>query len=175
MPTWKQIPDTHYSVSDSGEVRNEKTGRIKRLQHESDNRRYKYVDLYDGAGKRKRKFVHRLVCEAFLDKPDNDCEVNHKDGNPENNNVDNLEWCSHKENCQHAWRTGLIKPYRGPSPLKGRKNPNAGPPRVKVMCVETGIVYDSVAIAERETGATHIYDILCGTQTKSKGLHFVKV
>ena len=176
MPTWKKIDGyDNYSVSDDGRIRNDKSGRIKATSHESKGRLYRQVGLYsNGIG--KTHSIHRLVAKAFIPNPNNMVEVNHKDGNPENNNADNLEWCTHKENIEHGWRTGLYKPIKGrPSPLKGRPNPNAGLPRVKVMCVETGIVYDSIAIAQRETGANHIYDVVTGVQQTSNGLHFVRV
>lgn len=51
--------------------------------------------------------VHRLVAAAFLPNPNNLPEVNHKDGNKQNNKADNLEWVTHAQNCLHAWRSGL--------------------------------------------------------------------
>ena len=50
----------------------------------------------------KRCWVHRWVCIAFVENPDKLNEVNHKDGDSTNNNVDNLEWCTHAENMEHA-------------------------------------------------------------------------
>ena len=55
-------------------------------------------------GNRKDYLVHRLVAQAFIPNPDNLPEVNHIDENKENNQVNNLEWCDHKQNCNHGTR-----------------------------------------------------------------------
>ena len=52
--------------------------------------------------------VHRLVAIHFIPNPNNLREVNHIDGNKENNCIDNLEWCTRKENIQPAERIGLM-------------------------------------------------------------------
>lgn len=52
--------------------------------------------------------VHRLVALAFIPPVEGKELVNHKDGNATNNNVDNLEWCTHEENMAHCWENGLI-------------------------------------------------------------------
>lgn len=64
-------------------------------------RRTKWDDPIEG------KYVHRLVAEAFIPNPDGLQEVNHIDGNKQNNCVGNLEWVSRQENITHAWSTGL--------------------------------------------------------------------
>lgn len=53
-------------------------------------------------GKRERHYVHRLVAKAFLPKADGKDVVNHKDWNKRNNAVENLEWCTQKENIKHS-------------------------------------------------------------------------
>lgn len=72
------------------------------LQEKNKNSIYARVDLWS-KGKPKTHLVHRLVAKAFLDNTEEYEYVNHKDGNPRNNNVDNLEWCSFKDNVNHAF------------------------------------------------------------------------
>lgn len=57
----------------------------------------------------KQYRVHRLVSEAFIPNPNNLPCVNHKDGNKQNNSVDNLEWVTYSENTIHSFKTGLQK------------------------------------------------------------------
>ena len=69
---------------------------------------YLIIQLYK-QGKRKTKAIHRLVANAFIDDPLNKPQVNHKDGNKQNNNISNLEWCTQSENNFHAYKMGLKK------------------------------------------------------------------
>lgn len=55
----------------------------------------------------KDEYVHRLVAQCFIANPNDYPEVNHKDGNKENNSIDNLEWCTRSQNNKHAFETGL--------------------------------------------------------------------
>ena len=109
---WKKIiidnKETNYSVSDKGEIKNDKTGR---LLNPSIQQGYCHVGLTIN-GKIKRCRVHRLVATAFLENPYNKPYVNHIDGCRSNNNLNNLEWCTPAENTQHAVKTGLMQPTR---------------------------------------------------------------
>lgn len=77
-------------------------------------------------GARRRTYVHRLVAEAFLAPDANRVLVNHKDGNPANNLVENLEWCTPGENIAHGYR------------VNGRKA--AACRRIAAICPTTGEV-----------------------------------
>jgi hypothetical protein len=62
-------------------------------------------------GAKHIKMVHVLVAEAFLPNPESKKCVNHKDGNKHNNALPNLEWATHKENTEHAIKSGLRNPH----------------------------------------------------------------
>ena len=102
IESWKAVPNFEkYSASTKGRVK-----RIRLLTHYwNDRRGYFYVSLQQN-GRRKNFMLHSLIAETFLGKPLNK-EVNHKDGNPKNNELDNLEWVTHSENQKHSYRLGL--------------------------------------------------------------------
>lgn len=100
-----------YSVTSDGRVwawpkKSRSAGRF--LKQTIDRCGYAYVCLFKD-GQRKNHKVHRLVLEAFS--PFNQVKehVNHINGNKLDNALDNLEWCTAKENKEHAFRTGLTK------------------------------------------------------------------
>lgn len=97
---WKPISgyENLYNISNLGNVFSIKSNRnIKPIKN---YKGYLMVGLCKNK-KRKNYLVHRLVAGAFIDNPNNLPEINHKDENPSNNVVFNLEWCTHKYNMNY--------------------------------------------------------------------------
>lgn len=92
-----------YQVSSEGRIKSLKWNKERILKPGIDRYGYLLVTLYAG-GKRKKLKVHRLVCQAFHDNPDNKPCVNHIDENKTNNAANNLEWCTYEENNNHGTR-----------------------------------------------------------------------
>ncbi len=95
---WRPVVDFEkYEVSNLGNVRNKKR---KKLLKPAGKKSYQSVGLMC-TKKAKKRTVHQLVAKAFLPNEENKPQVNHKDKNPSNNCVANLEWCTNKENSIH--------------------------------------------------------------------------
>lgn len=111
-----------YEVSNYGHVRtvphyvDNHTGRIllpQRLLRPNVLRKgYLQVTISNADGRRCPRQVHRLVAEAFIGKPDDGRDqVNHKNGDKQDNRAENLEWTDNSGNQLHAWASGLQKPH----------------------------------------------------------------
>jgi hypothetical protein len=82
------------------------TGKEAVLRPATDKKGYLRVALVKN-GKLHTLKVHRIVASAFIYNPENKPQVNHKNGNKKDNSVQNLEWCTQKENAIHAVKNGL--------------------------------------------------------------------
>jgi hypothetical protein len=96
-----------FEVSNDGQLRNVKTGTVYKQTLGGHGYRQVCVSLGSRNNIKAIK-IHKAVAETFIPNHENKSDVNHKDGNKENNIVLNLEWATHKENMQHASKTGLV-------------------------------------------------------------------
>ena len=98
---WKQYLDTQYEVSNLGNVRNKNTKVV--LSQEDTGNGYLCVGLQMDKGVYKKIRVHRMVAMTFLEfqRTEERNEVDHINGNKSDNSVDNLRWCTHKENMNN--------------------------------------------------------------------------
>lgn len=103
---WREIKGYGgaYMVSDLGRVA--RNGKLLHLN--TNNYGYKHVTLSKN-NVQKTTLVHRLVASAFVDNPHGLPQINHKDGNKDNNAASNLEWVTQGENNRHAIKTSLRK------------------------------------------------------------------
>ena len=124
-------------------------------------RGYLRVNLTDEFGKRYIKSVHRLVATAYIPNPHNFPEVNHIDENKFNNTVENLEWCSSKQNCRHSAHM-----HRG-----------IDTNNQYIRCIETNEVFSSTVRLARYLGCKQSAVIwhLDSKQPSLKGLHFERI
>lgn len=117
LEIWKDISgyEGKYKISNYGRLKsligNRGQYRELILKNRPNNNGYIKCELWC-KGKVKNTFNHRLVAGAFIPNPEGKPFVNHKDSNPSNNHVSNLEWCTQSENIQHGYKHGNIKPTR---------------------------------------------------------------
>lgn len=125
---WKDIKgfEGRYMVSNLGRVKSIKYrhhNKIEILKQENNNN-YKRVCLFTKDGKRKHFKVHKLVAMTFIPNPNNYNEINHKDENPHNNCVINLEWCNRSYNINYGNRNKKVAIKNNKSILQFDKDNN---------------------------------------------------
>lgn len=168
MERWKDIKETKgvYQISSKGRVK--RVGKYsnqftswydeKILKPAIHERGYLFVQLSINK-KILRRYIHRLVAEAFIPNPENKKTVNHKDGNKKNNCVENLEWCTYLENNTHAYeKLGKLQ--------KNKKGSIA----VVQYDLKGNFIkeYPSIREAQRQTGINAIDKVCKGIQNRSQ-------
>ena len=151
---WKEWPqDPRIMVSNKGNVVSCKRGAWTPLKGSRSNRGYRQVGAgYHGS----TQLVHRLVADTWIPNPNNYREVNHINGDKDDNRVENLEWVTHSQNMSHAYRTGLKK-------VKG----------TPIRVVETDEVFESQSECARRLGVSQpsIAQCLAGRSQTCRGYH----
>lgn len=137
-----------YKVSIHGNVLCLKSGKLRTIQIKPD--KYCYIGLRKH-GKIKNFYIHRLVATAFIDNPFNKPEVNHKNSNRLDNNVNNLEWVTKSENEIHAYK---YNNKQAGKPFLGKKGVNSINSKKVIQLSKDGNIincFDSITIASEKT------------------------
>jgi hypothetical protein len=148
------IPNTNYSICIDGTLINNKTGKVKKFTKDTNG--YMKTQIWTN-GEKKNITQHRILAEAFIPNPMSKKEINHKNGNKQDNRIENLEWCSRSENMTHCYRE------LGKAAFK---------PTKFVMNPSTGVVYSSVTEAASVLGISRSYlsNMLRGFQNNHTNL-----
>ena len=147
--------DNKYAISNYGNIKNLKTNRI--LKSHLNNNGYLEIQLCSNC-KKKTFLVHRLVGLTFIENIYKKPYINHIDGNKTNNRVDNLEWCTAKENDIHARSTHL----------KVQNKP------IIASSQDETYIFESISECARflNTNTGSIVRVLKGKRNQHKGFNF---
>ena len=134
---------------------------IPKLNHDG----YLRIQIWD-KGKCSFVAIHRLVAQEYIPNPENKPFVNHINGNKRDNRVENLEWCTQKENIHHAFKTGLAH----------KQEPNTGPLCKEILVYfpnDTQAIFPSTMEIERRLNIPHsVVSKYATTGKEYKGMYF---
>lgn len=166
-----------YYITNDGRVWSAKSNIF--LSPSTDKYGYKRVSMWID-GKQEWELVHRLVAKAFLPNPNNLPIVNHKDENPSNNNVTNLEWVTAKQNCD--WGTRNERISQTMKEVSKKRGEHAEAVAIKMCDKETHEViqiFDSLMSAcdflNKPQGWGNISKVLHGKYKSAYGYFWEKV
>lgn len=146
-----------YAISSKGRCWSYKTNKL--LKESINNDGYLRFSLFKN-GKHKRYLAHRLVAKSFVANPNQYPEINHINENIKDNCVENLEWCTHKQNINYGSRNKKVS-------LALKNNQNSAK---RVQNIDTLKIYDSLTKAEKETGIDlSQISLCCKNKAKTAG------
>ena len=156
--------ENRYAAMEDGNIYSYLSKKI--LKTADNGQGYLIVCLIDENGRSKTHRVHQLIANAFIPKPDwweegMKIDVGHKDSNRKNNKIENLCWLTRAQNLDDEHFRNATKTKQ----------------RTKIKCVETGIIYQSMAQAANDVGCSRYNINLCllGKQKTAAGYHWVRV
>ena len=142
---WKPVQGyKYYEVSNLGRIKNTKLNLLKAQRLTKTG--YLIVDLKED-GKKRTRYVHRLVAQAFIPNDENLPQVNHKDENKKNNCVENLEWCTAAYNNAYGTHIERVRLTQGRA--RGKSVVKLDP-----ITRERLAFYESVSAAARDVGVS---------------------
>lgn len=174
MEIWKAIPGTKgfIEISNEGRVRSFLRGEERILKTQLDQKGYQRFSITIDRCKKTYK-LHREVAKAFVPNVNNLPQVNHKNGNKNDNRAANLEWVTNLENARHAVENGLWANVFKAS----RETAERLRKPIVAYRFEDGAYnfryFESISQAERELDSRHICDVLKGKREKVKGWGFL--
>ena len=170
MEEWRPIQGTKgfIEVSNKGRVRSLLRGEPRILKTQTDNKGYHRIRVTIEQEKRSYR-VHREVAKAFIPNPEKLPQVNHRDGNKDNNSVNNLEWVTNQENAIHAIKNGL---WNSVFESSQRENERRKKPVIGIDPEGHLMRFESVSEAERYLDSRHISDVLKGKRSHVRGWTF---
>lgn len=143
--------NTNYSINQKGEVRNDKTGRLK-TPYLNKATGYLVIDLWDN-NKSHKVPLHRLFAEAFIPNPYNKPTIDHVDGNKINNSIKNLRWATYSEQNSRFHTCGVRSEKISATHYKERRKKRGGGHDIW-LDVDRIMYFDKVSYAAEYFGTT---------------------